>query len=151
MSGVMRWPDCRQLRSSDSRPAGVELVTREMPAAGSGKTSRLQANSVALVFQPEFSSMVWQQAIQGDMGKACGTREIQQYIVGPSHSNGSSVAKRTQEVQTEPQLSRNWVSVRKANPGQRQERVARHPLLGTAVERQRLGYKGLGRAPRSQK
>lgn len=58
MSGIMRWPDGRQLRSSDSRPAGVELVTREMPAAGSGKTTRLQANSVALVFQPEFASTV---------------------------------------------------------------------------------------------
>lgn len=34
MSGIMRWPDCRQLRFIDSRPTGLELLTREMVAAG---------------------------------------------------------------------------------------------------------------------
>ena len=34
MSGIMRWPDCRQLRFCDSQPTGLELVTRETAAAG---------------------------------------------------------------------------------------------------------------------
>lgn len=40
MSGIMWWTDCRQLRSNDSRPPGLELGTRDKPAAGSGKMSR---------------------------------------------------------------------------------------------------------------
>ena len=40
MPGIIREPDCGQLRRSDAKPAGLELVTREVPTAGSGKMSR---------------------------------------------------------------------------------------------------------------
>lgn len=74
MFRIMRWPDCRQLRYSDSRPSGLELVTREMAVADSGKTSR---RAVSLLGSSTRSDLWFEGS--GDMAKASGVGKIQQH------------------------------------------------------------------------